>query len=863
LHVFGSFSLDTTFPKHPKIKPHIVGQAFYSFGAEVIIMKVTNSQKGQQIVFILIGIALLIHGIVQIHTYYTEIKELEEISDKIPFQKGMSFTTWSNFSYNTSWVREEFDKMKAIGVEWVAINHWWWQDYLNSTEIKQGPWSDGFANMTDCFLYAKSIGLHIMYKPMLNLLKTYDWRSYIIYTDEWMKNYTAWLVENAKAAEAGGVEILCFGTEMGNMQVHSDGVREMIRQIREVFSGLLTYSANHDSFKFVDWYDAIDIIGISMYSMMTTAWDPTVQELTTVWNGMYQDLLELALRWKKPIAFTEIGIQAMDGSNMIPNDNQISQEKDVSEMENFYLSLFNSKIWTAFWFKGAYWWIWDRAQAGDSNLKSFNPVIIQDTIKAEYEKDHVVVASDSILIQTSIPLVCGLFVFSILILKVKNIQIPEKKKQIKVELSQPDAMKFDKNPANASNSIDITIGLVLGVFIATIWTLLTLGLYNFIHKSFSYAVILQISLINTILVFLGLLFLTLFLGLALSRFLPRHILSFSAIMLLFSPYFALNSASQSIFINLFFDLLVVFMVAGAFMLIMQRTHPQKILPIIATMIVVLTVYFIAILFFERLTNVFLAIPLCFAIYLSSKSNPSNLHLQTIQDIENTQNDTIPRVKMLMLIAAFLSGILIPFGNSNINLISMNYLSITQYYLPALIGSTVLVCIYFILRRLRPDFDERRFANWFQLDRFIMIALILGGLGILFIMIGKPIGIWAIISGLTLIIFMGVLVFTSNSSFSPQRLARNYIYLFLVAILFVLGFILNGIKGLFVVTLTFLIFKDGQILRRDPMVDPVPAFDVPMILDGIIIAVVILVSILALLYILLRNRIKCKTQKAAP
>nr|MDO8114906.1 hypothetical protein [Candidatus Sigynarchaeota archaeon] len=520
--------------------------------------------KQTKIVVGIIWIGLLFVGGTNVMNYAVKITTLADISAGTPFQKGMSFTVWANSSFNTTQARQELAEIRSIGVDWVAINHWYYQDYLNSTVIKRGSLSsDSFANMTSCFQYARSIGLHVLYKPMLNLAKTYDWRSYIIYTPDWMGNYTAWMVENAKAAEAGGVEILSIGCEMGNMQVHSDGVRSMIAAIRAVFSGKLTYSANHDSYTFIDWYDAIDIIGISMYTMMSITWNPTILDLKTVWDGIYYELEELALKWNRPVEFTEIGIQARDGSSMIPNDNQLSLVRDVDEMANYYLSLFQSKIWTAPWFKGAHWWIWDDQDPEiNPNLDSFNPILLKDLIQAEYTKEHVVEPPTLRLLTMVAPLVSICVVLVLLVWRAGGVLPGDAVGFGKKQKLARNAM-LAVNTGGEGNRNDISFGILAGCVIANITTSLTINVYGVIYKSFSYSIILGLSTTETLITFGGLLLAGIVAGLILLRWFPRHALLVAFCLLLFYPFLSIGNPIQTIFVKTLFDLLVLFLLVGA------------------------------------------------------------------------------------------------------------------------------------------------------------------------------------------------------------------------------------------------------------------------------------------------------------
>ncbi len=821
--------------------------------------------KQTKIITLIAGIALLSYSIVNIAAFNTRQLALSGFSAGIPFQKGMSFTTWTNSSFNTTKTSQEFDEMKSIGVEWVAINHWWYQDYLNSTGIKMGVGSDTFANMTDCFLNATSKGLHVFYKPMLNLAKVYDWRSYIVFTPEWMANYTWWMVENAKAAQAGGVELLSIGCEMGNMQIHSAEVRQMISAIRAAnYTGKLTYSANHDSYAHIDWWDAVDVIGISMYSMMTIAWDPTVHDLRTVWDGSYYELEELALKWNRPIAFTEIGIQAKDGSNIIPNDNQISVEKDIAEMENYYVSLFQSKIWTAPWFKGAYWWIWDyQDPALNPELKDFNPILIKDTIKAEYEKAHIIQPLAFLAFPALVPLAGGIVMLAVVIRRPGS---PVLDRSFSFKPRREEGTGTTEGTGMTTNEMkqnEMLLGISIGGLFSTVASSLTIGVYGVIQKSFSYAIILGLSTTETIITFAALLLAGIVIGLLFLRFMPRYVLIAAFLLLLFFPYLALGNHYQMIFVTTFFDVVLLFLFVAAVGVFSIKCKVQNLLRVVIVAVLVATGYFLLVLAFDTLAVAFLAIPAGLAILSGQASN---------RDCSRQKPETKILVKgsarrrwvkthmeMMLVMNSLLAGMVIPFGNSIINLVRMNFLVVAMYYIPAMVAAVAVFVVVLWWRSRgteRPRFDwNRLFSN----DYLLFSNLVLGLGGILFILAGRYLLIWAFLSGMYLVQYFGALIVNVRKGITRDNIGGGFAYLTVAVVCFVLGFMINAIKGLLVYVVTFLTIKDGMIVRRDPLIDPVATFDVPLLLDGMVLAVVILLSTILLVYYGIKRAILKDTQ----
>lgn len=808
-----------------------------------------------RILTLIIGICILSYDIYSAVAYNLTRNSQNTHFKTVPFQKGMSFTTWGAFSYNSEETREEFRKMKDIGVEWVAVNQWFYQDYLNSTYIYADPGSDSLANASACFLHAKSLGMHIMFKPMLNLAKAYDWRSYIVYTENWMNNYTAWMVECAKAAEAGQAEMLCLGTEMGNMQVHPEGVKEMIRQVREVYHGLLTYSANHDSFMNIEWYDDLDIIGISMYSMMTTALDPSATELQKVWDGMYYELEELSMKWNKPIAFTEIGIQARDGSNMIPNDNQISNEKDLSEMENFYLSLFQSRLWQASWFKGAYWWIWDFSARWNSNLKDFNPMLVSNLLHDEYSKDHIIENPGVSIWRSCVPLFLAIIAFILLYLH-KGFEMidyrpfntnPEKSN----ERIDPNSVIKDRDIIERRN--DILVGILFGCFFANMFSNVTMQFYNVIQKTFSYAIILQLSPTLVLLTFLCGMILGLLLSIVILRYIPKLTLVVLFFLVISYPYLSLGNYIQTLFIKSAGDFLVHFLLISAILLQARQMLIRNLLRIIGTAVFILALYLSLMVFFDLLAQIFLGIPIALVMLLQKSSNgpkPSKIQHpehQLVPYFDNMNPSSSPRMAALLWGIATFAGMMIPFGNSVINLVRTTNLALVYYYFPAIIVLFAFNLIILVSNR-GVFLNERLMHRKIFTSRFILLfGLGIVGLGFIYTLFVQSAVFWGIISGIYLFLFLGLIMMGYIPHLNDARIGRNYLYLLFISIFYIIGFFINGIKGLMIYLVTFLVVKDGSFVRRDPKIDPVPNFDVPLVLNSIILVIAFVLIVMLLSY----------------
>ena len=184
--------------------------------------------------YLIISVLILLSGIFgSIFTsifYFSSKSQPDPTYAEVPFQKGVSFTTWGASSYSSSDAYYEVQAMKEIGIEYVCVNVWWVQDSITATEIKDGDWTDTDGNLVEFFKYIHGQGMKVLFKPMLDC-QDGNWRSNIEASPEWLAAYEQFILKAADIAAAGNAGILSIGCEMGNWQVHETEVRQLSRMV--------------------------------------------------------------------------------------------------------------------------------------------------------------------------------------------------------------------------------------------------------------------------------------------------------------------------------------------------------------------------------------------------------------------------------------------------------------------------------------------------------------------------------------------------------------------------------------------------------------------------------------------------------
>ncbi len=211
------------------------------------------------------------------------------------------------------WGTEAMDaaliELSALGVGWVALHPYARLD--RTGEVTFTP-PDQAAYLERAVHYARNRRMALYWVPHLAVWRTFPWRGAIAFDSEdaWRRffdGYTAFIVAQARFAEAAGVPVLAVGLEYEGTVHRERDWREVIRRVREVYSGRLTYAANWDGIHDVPFWDALDLIGVQGYFPLSDSGEVTRAELTRSWERILGDLRGLSERVGVPVVFNEVG----------------------------------------------------------------------------------------------------------------------------------------------------------------------------------------------------------------------------------------------------------------------------------------------------------------------------------------------------------------------------------------------------------------------------------------------------------------------------------------------------------------------------------------------------------------------------
>jgi hypothetical protein len=218
-------------------------------------------------------------------------------------------------------------EIAAMGGTWVSLTPFGRVHDLTGTGVDltfEAPFEKNRRDVVRAIEMAHARGLRVMLVPPL-WVESGDWRGDIDpKTDagwtRWARSYERFVTTWAQVAEETNVDLFSVGVELRSWVTggHVQSFRSVILEVRRVYHGLLTYSANWDDVDHTLILPDLDLIGINAFYPLADG--PGTSPAQRVLNGQrvrdrVHDLAEL---WRKPVVFTEAGYTARTGTSIHP-----------------------------------------------------------------------------------------------------------------------------------------------------------------------------------------------------------------------------------------------------------------------------------------------------------------------------------------------------------------------------------------------------------------------------------------------------------------------------------------------------------------------------------------------------------------
>ncbi len=274
---------------------------------------------------------------------------------------GFNVTAYNAEGYSTPEARAAIGDLAATGVGQAVFAPVVYQAAADSSSV--APDAEKTPSMPSLLAgmrAARAAGLQVGVKPHVDVLDG-TFRGDIDPMDRaaWFESYTALLVSYARVAQEAGAKLFVVGTELTRLQGDTARWRQVIVEVRRVFSGKLTYAANWSPGPdAVSFWDRLDYVGVDAYWPLKSATGRyTVRELQAAWQPYVRELTKVAKKFDRPALLTEIGYPARVGSPAQPTGEDTNAGTDREVQARAYEAAY--RVWRRVpRLAGLLWWEW-------------------------------------------------------------------------------------------------------------------------------------------------------------------------------------------------------------------------------------------------------------------------------------------------------------------------------------------------------------------------------------------------------------------------------------------------------------------------------------------------------------------------
>jgi hypothetical protein len=243
----------------------------------------------------------------------------------------------------------------------VVVNAYQSNRFASDIEARPGR-TPSDASVTRTLRQVRERGMRAAMMPVVRLEERapHEWRGVIAPADgldAWFASYRRFVLPLLRIAAAEGAHRFVVGSELGSLERYESRWRALIEEARAIFPGLLTYSANWDHAADVQFWGALDEVGLTAYFPLSRGAVPTEAGLARAWQTPLDEIRALERRVGKPVLITEIGYSSRRDAAARPWDDSGAAEADLRVQQQLYRGFCDAFIETPS-ISGFYVWNW-------------------------------------------------------------------------------------------------------------------------------------------------------------------------------------------------------------------------------------------------------------------------------------------------------------------------------------------------------------------------------------------------------------------------------------------------------------------------------------------------------------------------
>jgi len=260
-----------------------------------------------------------------------------------------------------------YHPVKRVNAEWVALMPYGYTregtaDFVYAQDSDWHWWGESPSGVAHCVRAAHAQGLKVMLKPHMWAGRGSFTGHFDLATEaEWLtfeKGFASYLLEFARVAHSTDVELYCIATEMQTfVKQRPQFWFQLIRDIKKIYQGQLTYAENWDAYQEVPFWHELDFVGIDAYFPLSEEQSPKLEELKKGWKPHLKALEKYSAKTQKPILFTEFGYVSSDFAARRPWEAERNRPENQALQARAYEAFFE-ETWPQGWLAGGFVWKW-------------------------------------------------------------------------------------------------------------------------------------------------------------------------------------------------------------------------------------------------------------------------------------------------------------------------------------------------------------------------------------------------------------------------------------------------------------------------------------------------------------------------
>ena len=239
-----------------------------------------------------------------------------------PFQKGMVLGIFSKT--DPDYFRRNLEEIQKLGVDSISLIVPKVQKDVHSTGFYDDPWvTPSNESLRLAIREAHRRGMKVLLMPIvyLEVLRDGEWRGTIEPADwgAWFDAYESMIGGYALLASEEQVEYFSVGSELCSTERMKGRWERVIRKVRRIYPGRITYSANWDHLEPVSFGRRLDFLGMNAYYEVGKDSASEPGAMVGRWRVIQKEIRSWrSLNGDKPLVITEVGYPSRTGAGVDP-----------------------------------------------------------------------------------------------------------------------------------------------------------------------------------------------------------------------------------------------------------------------------------------------------------------------------------------------------------------------------------------------------------------------------------------------------------------------------------------------------------------------------------------------------------------